>query len=66
MGITISGKYKGKTSPYELNMSYSTFFRLRLVIAKNFDADFGEHYERLTDFVTLKEEWDAYDKKLSA
>lgn len=63
MGITINGKYKGELSPYELSMSYSTFFRLRLVIAKNLNDNFGKHYERLTDFRATKEEWDAYDNE---
>ena len=64
MGITISGHYKGQSSQYELDMSYNTFFRLRLVIAKNFSEKFGEQYERLTDLRYTKMEWDAYEKKI--
>ena len=61
MGITISGRYKGKISPYELNMSYSDFFRLRCIIAKHLDESLYLHYLHLTDYRRSKAEWDEYD-----
>lgn len=61
MGITISGRYKGRISPFELDMSYSTFFRLRCTIARAFDSDLYSHYLHLIDYRSSKAEWDEYD-----
>lgn len=62
MGITISGKYKGRRSPYELNMSYSTFFRLRCTIARCLDDRLYSHYLHLIDYRGSEAEWDEYDR----
>ena len=61
MGITISGRYKGEISPYELDMSYGTFFRLRCTVAKCLDDTLYSHYLHLTDYRGSEAEWDEYD-----
>ena len=62
MGITISGRYKGRISPFELNMSYSTFFRLRCTIARSLDSELYSHYLHLIDYRRSEAEWDEYDR----
>ena len=64
MGISISGTYHRTSSPYSLDMGYTAFYRLRCVVAKHLDAEFGKHYEKIIKIMhSSEEEMKAFDDK---
>ena len=64
MGVSIRGTYHKTNSPYSLDMGYASFFRLRCVIAKHLDEEFGEHYKGLARIMyTSEEDVKAFDDK---
>lgn len=68
MGVSLRGKYHGDYSPFGLDMGYSTFFRLRCVVCKNFSQMLYDHYKTMNEILYApqkeQEKWDRKTERI--